>query len=118
VPIDVLWEEMDWEAAPSGPAPTRVLKVVPDDHSLVERFLSDLDSGEFPNLRFISHETVTVFHQQHIALLITELEALSTRKHDPDIAKHLSAVLQLVTAARGQKDTLVAFRVRKGEHAA
>ena len=107
VPIDVLWEEMEWEAEPSGPTPTRVLKVVPDEHTLFERFLSDLEGEDFPYLRFISHETVTVFHQQHIAHLITELEALSTRKHDPEVAKHLSAVLQLVSAAHGLKDTLV-----------
>lgn len=112
MPIDVLWEEMDWEAESSGPAPTRVLDVVRDDHSLVERFLSDLQGEDFPHLRFISHETVTVFHQQHIAQLATELEALSTRKHDPQVAKHLRAVLQLVSAARGPKDTLIAFRVR------
>jgi hypothetical protein len=118
MPIDVLWEEMDWEANPAGPAPTRVLKAVRDDHSLVERFLVDLEDGEFPHLSFISHETVTVFHQPSIERLIAELEALSRRKHDPHVATHLRAVLQLVSAARGPKDTLVAFRARKSEDAA
>ena len=119
VPIDVLLEEMDWEAEPSGPAPTRVLRAVPDDHSLMERLLSVLQGGDLPYLRFISLETVTIFHQQHIAQLLTELEALSTRQqHDPLVTRHLGAVTQLVSAARGLKDTLVAFRVRKGEDAA
>ena len=116
MPIDVLWEKMDWEANPAGPAPTRVLKAVRDDHSLVECFLVDLD--EFPYLSFISHETVTVFHQPSIEQLIAELEALSRRKHDPHVGTHLHAVLQLVSAARGPKDTLVAFRARKSEDAA
>jgi hypothetical protein len=44
--------------------------------------------------------------------LITELEALSTRRHDPQVAKHLRSVLQLISAARGPRDTLVAFRFR------
>jgi hypothetical protein len=112
VPIDVLWEEKDWEDGTPGPAPTRVLEVVRDDHSLVERFLSGLNGADFPYLHFISLETVTVFHQPHIAQLITELEALCARDHDPHVAKHLRAVLQLVSAAYGPQDTLIAFRVR------
>jgi ribosomal protein L22 len=115
VPIDVAWEVMDWPAEPSEPAATRVLRVLPDDHSVVACMLSGLEGREFPYLRFISHETVTVFHQQHIGQLITEPETLSRGTHDAQAAKHLSAVLQLVTAAHGVKDTLVAFRVRKGE---
>jgi hypothetical protein len=112
VPIDVLWEKVNWEAETLGPAPTRVLAAVRDDQSLAEHFLSDLDGGDFSSLHFISHETVTVFHQQHIAQLVTELEALSDRKHDPQVAKHLRAVLELISAARGSKDTLISFRVR------
>jgi hypothetical protein len=112
MPIDVLWEEMDWEANTSGPAPTRVLDIVRDDHSLVKRFLSDLEDGAFPYLSFINPETVTIFHQQHIAQLISELEALSMRSHDPQVAAHLRAVLQFVSAALGPADTLIAFRAR------
>jgi hypothetical protein len=118
MPIDVLWEIMDWEVNPAGPAPIRMLKAVRDDHSLVESFLVDLDEAEFPYLSFINHETVTVFHQQHIGQLIAELEALSRREHDPSVATHLHGVLQLVSGARGRKDTLVAFRARKSEDAA
>ena len=120
MPIDVLWEEMDWEDETPGPAPTMVLDVLRDDQSLVERFLCDLQGADFPYLRFISQETVTIFHQQHLAQLVTELEALCARNHDPQVAKHLRAVLQLVSAARGPRDTLIAFRVRqrKEEHAA
>jgi hypothetical protein len=103
---------MDWAANTSGPAPTRVLAAVRDDDSLVERFLSSLDGGDFPNLAFISHETVTVFHQQAIPELIRELEALSARRHDAQVAHHLRVVLQLISGAHGSKDTLIAFRVR------
>jgi hypothetical protein len=113
VAIDVFWEEMDWEDETEGPAPTRTLEVVRDSHSLVERFLSGLEGAEFPHLSFISRETFTVFHQQHIVQLITELEALSRQNHDPQIAKHLRAVSQLVFKACGSKDTLIVFRVRK-----
>ncbi|MGH2372982.1 MAG: hypothetical protein ACRDIC_05830 [bacterium] len=112
MPIDIFCEEMDWEAETAGPAPTRVLAGVRDDQSLVEQLLSDLDSGEFPYLGFISQDTVTVFHQHHFAQLVKELEALSARKHDPQVAKHLHTILQLISAARGPKDTLIAFRVR------
>jgi hypothetical protein len=118
MPIDVLWEEMDWEANPAGPAPTRVLKAVRDDHSLVERFLADLDDAEFPKLSFINRETVTVFHQRSIEQLTAELGTLSRRRHDPEVGSHLRAVLELVSAAQGVKDTLVAFRVRQSEDAA
>ena len=110
--IDVLWQEMDWEAETLGPAHTRVLDIVRDDHSLVERFLSNLEGADFAYQRFISHETVTIFHQQHLPQLITELEALCDRDYDPEVAKHLRAVLQLVIAACGPSDTLIAFQVR------
>jgi hypothetical protein len=113
VPIDVLWKEMYWEADLTGPAPTRILKSVQDDCSLVERFLSNLKDDEFPYLSFISHETVTIFHQQHIGQLIAELQALRARDHEAQVAKHLDAVLQLVSAALGPEDTLIAFQVRQ-----
>ena len=120
MPIDVLWEEMDWEGGTQGPALTRVLEVVRDDHSLVERFLLDLDGTDFPYLSFISLETFTVFHQSHLAQLIAELKALCARDHDPQVTKQLRAVLQLVSSAHGPRDTLITFRVRAQEeqHAA
>lgn len=110
--IDVFWEEMDWEDETEGPAPTKVLEVVRDDHSLVEHFLSDLEGTKFPYLSFISHETFTVFHQQHIVQLVTELETLCRQNHDPQVARHLRAVLQLVFRACGSNDTLIVFRAR------
>jgi hypothetical protein len=118
MPIDVIWEQMDWEANPSGPAPTRTLRIVPDERGLVERVLSNLPDGDLPYLRFISHETVTVFHQQHMAQLQSELEVLGTRVREAEVTKQLAAVLQLVADANGTMDSLVAFRARAGGHAA
>ena len=120
MPIDVLWEEMDWEDGTLGPAPTRVVDILRDDHSLVEQFLAGLNDADFPYLAFISLETVTVFHQRHITQLLTELECLCGRDHAPEVAKHLRAVLQFVSAAHGPEDTSIAFRVRaqKEKHAA
>jgi len=110
--IDVLWEEMQWEdEAADQPAETRVLAVVRDEHSLVERFLADFRVAEFPYLRFISHETVTIFHQQHIPQLVKELEALCKQDHEPEVEKQLHAVLHLVCDAYGSENTLIAFRV-------
>ena len=54
------------------PGGTRVVDTIRDD-LLVERFISSLKGTEFPYLRFISLETVTVFHQQHLSLLVAEL---------------------------------------------
>ena len=118
MPIDVLWTEVDWEANPDGPAPSRVLSAVHDDHSLVARFLANLKADDFPYLSFISLETVTVFHQQHLAQLIMELRVLCERKHDPQVEKHLQVVLGFVSAARGPKDTSIEFRVRQATRAA
>ena len=118
MPIDVFWEDFDWAADTSGPVPTRVLKVVRDDHSLVTRFLTALQHDEFPHLSFISHETVTVFHQRSLGPLVGELEALRKREQDPAVLKQIGAVLELVAGARGPTESLIAFRVRKGEDAA
>jgi hypothetical protein len=35
-----------------------------------ERCLADYRVADFPHLRFISHETVTIFHQRHIPQLL------------------------------------------------
>ena len=110
--IEVLWEEIQWkDETPDEPAETRVLTVVRDEHSLVERFLADFRVADFPYLRFISHETVTIFHQQHIPQLVNELEALCEQDHEPEVEKYLHAVLHLVCRARGSENTLIAFRV-------
>ena len=114
--IDVLWEEMEWTHGGPGPAPTRVLDIVPDEQGVVEYLLSDLDGLAVPYLRFISHETVTIFHQQQLAQLIGELEALGARQRDPRVAQHLRAVVRLVSVAVGSKDTLIAFRVRRPQN--
>ena len=113
MPIDVLRTEVDWEANPNGPAPSRILGAVHDDHSLVARFLANLEANDFPYLSFISLETVTVFHQQHLAQLVSELQALCERDHDAQVGVHLHAVLQFVSAAAGPKDTSIEFRVRQ-----
>src|SRR5258706_15499454 len=110
--INVLWEEMWWNnKTPDEPAQTRVLAVVRDEHSLVERFLADFRVADFPYLRFISHETVTVFHQQHIPQLVKELEALCEQDHEPEVEKHLHDVLHLVHRAHGSENTFIAFEV-------
>jgi len=117
LPIDVLWEEMYWEADASEPAPARTLEVVRDDFSLVERFLQDLKADEFPYLAFISRETVTIFHQRHLAQLVDELEVLSERNHEAQVADQLRAVLKLVSAAQGPEDTMIVFRIRQSRDA-
>jgi len=109
--IEVRWEEMRWnDEAPDQPAESHVLAVVSDKYSLVERFLVAFRVAEFPYLRFISHETVTIFHQQHIPQLLQELEALCEQDHEPEVEKHLHAVLDLVRGAQGSENTLIAFR--------
>ena len=108
--IDVVWEQMRWSDDPLEPGETQVLAVVRDEHSLVERFLVDFRTADLPYLRFVSHETVTILHQEQIPQLAKELEALHDQDHHPDVAKHLNAVLDLVRNAYGSKHTLIAFR--------
>ena len=111
--IDVLWTEVDWDANVNGPAPSRVLAAVHDEYSLVARFLANLEANDFPYLSFISLGTMTVFHQRHLAQLISELRVLCERKHDAQVEAHLHAVLRFVSAARDPKDTSIEFRVRQ-----
>jgi len=113
VPIDVQWEEMDWEANVSGPAPSRTLQLVSDDNSLVRGILSDLEDEEFPYLSFIGLDTVTVFHQRHLAQLISELERLAKKDFDTKVADHLELIEQLVFRAYGVEDTHITFRARR-----
>jgi hypothetical protein len=111
--IDVMWEEfLPWSGDPQEALGTHVLATLADDHSLVERFLVDFRTADLPYLHFISHETVTIFHQQHIPQLVEELEILCQQDHDPDVESHLRAVLDFVRSAYGAKDTLIAFRVK------
>jgi translation initiation factor IF-2 len=109
--INVLWEEMRWnDEAPHEPGISHVLATLRDEHSLVQRFLVNFCTADFPYLQFISHETVTVFHQQHIPQLVRELEALCEQEHEPDVEKHLHAILEFVRHAYGTKNTHIAFR--------
>ena len=110
MPIDVLWEEMCWSDKPHEPVESHVLAALPDEHSLVERFLVDFRTADLPCLRFISHETVTIFHQQQIPQLIKELEALREQDHELDVEKLLRAVLDFVRSSYGAENTLIAFR--------
>jgi hypothetical protein len=103
---------MYWEAGPSVPGRTRIVATFRDDQLLVERFLSTLKGTEFPYLRFISLETVTIFHQQHLSQLVTELVKSSEVVDDPEIAVQVRAMSQFVLAALGAEDTLIAFQVR------
>jgi len=108
--IDVIWEEMRCSDEPNEPAKTHVLSALRDEHRLVERFLVDFRTADLPYLRFISHETVTIFHQQHIPQLINELDRLCEQDHKPNVEKHLHAVLDFVRGAYGSNNTLIAFR--------
>ena len=112
MPVDVVREEMYWEADPKVPGRTRVVDVLNDDHLLIERFLSNLKGTEFPYLRFISLETVTIFHQQSLSQLVAELVKSSEGVEDPQIATQVREMAQFVFAALGVEDTLIAFRVR------
>jgi hypothetical protein len=103
---------MYWEADPTVPGRTRVVDIVRDDHLLVEKFLSTINGTEFPYLRFISLETVTIFHQRHLSQLVAELVKSSEGVGDPQLAVQLRAMSQFVFAALGAEDTLIAFRVR------
>ena len=110
--IEVRWEELWWsDERRDQLGGTRVLAVVSDVHSLVKRFLADFRVADFPYLRFISHETVTIFHQKHIPQLVKELEALCEQDHEPEVEKHIHAVLQLVRRAHGVENTHITFQV-------
>jgi hypothetical protein len=110
--IDVLWEEMRWSDDPHEPGYGHTLEVLRDEHSLVERFLTHSRTADLPSLRFIGHETDSLFHQDHIPLLLGELKALSEQELEPEVEKHLHAVRDFVRRAYGKGDTFIVFRAR------
>jgi len=104
--------DVRWEAAPEWPETEgHVLGELRDDDSLVERFLVRSKIQDLPYVRFInpSPNGLTVFHQQHMRQLIDELETLSQRQHDPDVARHLRAVLDFVRQAYGRGKGSILF---------
>jgi hypothetical protein len=111
--IDIHWEEMRWRIAlPDQPGESHILATLRDDHSLVQHFLIRSRVSDFPYLSFISHESVTVFHQQHIPQLIKESEALSEQDFAPDVKVQLHAALDFVRRACGSRNTHIAFEAR------
>ena len=87
----------------------RVLGELRDDDSFVERFLLRSKIQDLPHVRFIDPNGLTVFHQQHMRQLIDDLETLSQRQHDPDVARHLNAVLDFVRQAYRQAKGSILF---------
>jgi hypothetical protein len=97
--IDLRWESEKGE----------VLGELPDGGALVERFLPDFEAADFPCLRFVDPYGDTVFNQPQIEQVARELEALAGREHEPEVEKHLRAVLEFVMAARGKVHTYIRF---------
>src|SRR5262245_52699483 len=97
--IDLRWENERGE----------VLGELPDGGALVERFLPAFESADFPCLRFVDPYGDTVFNQFQIEQVTQELEALAGRQHEPEVDRHLRAVLDFVRAARGQVHTYIRF---------
>jgi hypothetical protein len=86
-----------------------VFRELPDGGALVERFLPDFESADFPCLRFVDPYGDTVFNQLQIEQVTWELEALAGRQHEPEVDRHLLAVLEFVRAARGRVHTYIRF---------
>jgi len=80
-----------------------------DGDFLVEKFLPDFQAQNFPCLRFVDPAGDTVFNQLQIAQLINELESLSAQKHEPEVERHLQAVLDFVRKANGKVHTYIKF---------
>lgn len=105
--------DVRWEAAPEWPETEgHVLGELRDDDSLVERFLVPSKMRDLPTLRFIDPNGLHVFHQRHMRKLIDELETLSQQQHDPDVARHLRAVLDFVRQAYGRGKGSILFCAR------
>jgi hypothetical protein len=75
----------------------------------VARFLPPFDSPNFPCLRFVDPAGDTVFNQAQIKQVISELETLAAEKHDPEVERHLQAVLKFVRQAAGKVHTYIKF---------
>ena len=97
--------DLRWEEEPG----CRLIEELRDDGSLVAQFLAESRLLDLPYLRWIDHRSHTVFHQQHIRQLIAELEKLSEQQHEPAVARHLQAVLELVREARGRSGSYIRF---------
>ena len=79
------------------------------DRGFVEQFLPHADSPDFPCLRFVDPYGDTVFNQPQISQLVLELERLSGQKHEPEVERHLQAVLEFVRKAVGSVHTYIRF---------
>lgn len=97
--IDLRWENERGEQ----------LAELPDPGYLVEQFLPPFDSRDFPCLRFVDPAGDTVFNQPQITQVVSELERLSTRSHDPQVERHLQAVLEFIRQAVGHAHTYIKF---------
>ncbi len=80
-----------------------------DPQYLVERFLPPFDAQDFPCLRFVDPAGDTTFNQAQVAQLVSELERLLTKEHDPKVERHLRAALQFVRQALGKTHTYIKF---------
>ena len=80
-----------------------------DPDFLVEKFLPPFDAPDFPCLRFVDPAGDTVFNQPQIRQVISELERLSGGRHDPQVQRHLRAVLEFVRQAAGKVHTYIKF---------
>lgn len=82
---------------------------LPDPDFLVMRFLLLFDASDFPCLRFVDPAGDTVFNQAPVAQIVSELERLSARRHNPKVDRHLQAVLEFVRQAVGKTHTYIKF---------
>jgi hypothetical protein len=80
-----------------------------DGDYLVQRFLPHFEAQDFPCLRFVDPAGDTVFNQAQIGQLVLELERLSAQKHEPEVERHLRAVLKFVRQAVGEVHTYIKF---------
>jgi hypothetical protein len=80
-----------------------------DPKMLVECFLPDFGDQDFPCLCFVDPYGDTVFNQHQITQLISELETLSGKKREPEVERHLQAVLEFVRQTAGKTHTYIRF---------
>jgi hypothetical protein len=97
--IDLRWENERGEQ----------LAELLDTSALVERFLPHFEAQDFPCLRFVDPYGDTVFNQFQITQVISELEKVSGQKHEPEVERHLRAVLDFVRQATGKVHTYIRF---------
>jgi len=80
-----------------------------DPDSLVEQFLPDFTSPDFPCMRFVDPYGNTVFNQFQIRQAVSELERLLAQKHTPEVEQHLRAVLDFIRQAQSKVHTYIWF---------